>query len=92
MLQVRDSMEGKPTDLEVIAFVSKKFSGAAQRWDIPKKEAYAIFFSVKELSYYLEVKEFVIETDHANLQWIERAEAAIVVRWRLYLQNFAFKI
>ena len=92
LLQVRESQVGKPADLEVIAFVSKKFSGAAQRWDIPKKEAYAIYFSVKELAYYLEVKEFVIETDHANLQWIEKAEAAIIVRWRLYLQNFSFKI
>ena len=92
LLQIREASDGKSWILEVIAFVSKKFSGAAQRWDIPKKEAYAIFFSVHELAYYLEIKEFVIETDHSNLQWIEKAEAAIVVRWRLYLQNFAFKI
>ena len=92
LLQIRYCETSKSSTLEVIAFVSKRFSGAAQRWDIPKKEAYAIYFSLKDLAYYLEVKEFVIQTDHANLQWIEMAEAAIVVRWRLYLQNFAFKI
>ena len=76
----------------MIAFVSKKFSGAAQRWDIPKKEAYAIYYCVRELAHFLELKSFVIETDHANLVWIERSEAAIVIRWRLYLQNFVFLI
>ena len=92
LLQEREYGPEKTKSLEVIAFVSKKFSGAAQRWDIPKKEAYAIYYSVKELAYYLEVKEFVVETDHANLVWIEKADAAIVVRWRLYLQNFAFRV
>ena len=72
--------------------MSCKFTGAAERWDIPKKEAYAIYYSVKELAYYLEVKPFVIETDHANLVWIEKSEAAIIIRWRLFLQGFAFKI
>jgi hypothetical protein len=77
---------------QVIAFVSMKFSDAATRWDIPKKEAYGIYFSVHSLAYYLACKAFVVETDHANLQWIERSEHAIVIRWRLYLQNFTFWI
>ena len=92
LLQERNDKSFSQPTFEVIAFVSKKFSGAAERWDIPKKEAYAIYYSVKELAYYLEVKHFVIETDHANLVWIEKSEAAIVIRWRLYLQGFAFKI
>lgn len=92
LLQERREQPEAPPVFEVIAFVSSKFSGAAERWDIPKKEAFAIYFSVKELSYYLEVKPFVIETDHANLVWIEKSEAAIIIRWRLYLQGFAFKI
>ena len=75
-----------------IAFVSTKFSGAGMRWDIAKKEAYAIYFAVKELAYYLECKAFVIETDHANLVWIEKSDASIVIRWRLFLQGFIFQI
>ena len=92
LLQERRESPEKPPVFEVISFVSCKFTGAAERWDIPKKEAYAIYYSVKELAYYLEVKPFVIETDHANLVWIEKSEAAIIIRWRLYLQGFAFKI
>ena len=37
------------------------------------KDAYVIAYSVEELSYYLKVKELVIETDYANLQRIKKA-------------------
>ena len=72
MLLAGEDVEGKHVLLKIIAFISKKFSGAAQRWDISIKDAYAIVYSVEELSYYLKVKELVIETDHANLQWIKK--------------------
>ena len=29
-----------------------------------------------------------IETDHQNLQWLEKNDSAIVMRWRWYLQNY----
>ena len=74
--------------LMVIGFASKKFSEQAYRWDMFKKEAYAIFCGVKHFSYYLRGKPLVLETDHRNLLWIEKSEAAIVVRWRIYMQQF----
>ena len=73
LLLAGEAVEGKHVLLKIIAFISKKFSGAAQRWDISMKDAYVIIYSVKELSYYLKVKELVIETDHANLQRIKKA-------------------
>jgi phospholipid-translocating ATPase len=71
-----------------IGFKSTKFSGAAIRWDIHKKEAFACYWGVKVFAYYLHGKEFVIETDHKNLLYMEKSEAAIVIRWRIYLQGF----
>ena len=53
--------------LQPIAFVSKKFSEQAKIWAIIEQEAYGIYFAVKQLAYYLEGKQFVIETDHNNL-------------------------
>ena len=50
-----------------IAFVSKKFSGAAENWSTIEQEAFGIFYAVKTLSHYLIGKEFVVETDHNNL-------------------------
>jgi len=71
-----------------IAFVSKKFSGAAENWSTIEQEAFGIFYAVKALSYYLIGKEFVVETDHNNLLWMESSEVPKVIRWRIYLQAF----
>ena len=76
---------------QVIAFASKKFSAQAFRWDMYKKEAFALYFAIKSFAYYLHGgKSFILETDHRNLLWIEQSEAAIVIRWRIYMQGFNF--
>ena len=68
-------------------FKETKFSGAAIRWVIHKKEAFACNWGVKVFTYYIHGKEFVIEMDHKNLLYMEKSEAAIVIRWRIYLQG-----
>jgi hypothetical protein len=37
-------------------------------------------------------KEFVLETDHRNLVWIESSLVPTVVRWRVLLQSYTFQI
>jgi hypothetical protein len=37
-------------------------------------------------------KEFIIETDHNNLLWMETSKTPKIIRWRIYLQSFQFKI
>ena len=78
LFQIR-KVDGKEDSHEVIGFASKKFSEQAFRWDMFKKEGYAIFFAVKHFAYYLRGKPLVLETDHRNLLWIEKSEAPIVV-------------
>ena len=75
-----------------IAFASKRFSEPAQNWDTYKREAYGIFFAVHAFAYYLRGRDFVVETDHRNLQWIENSQSPIVVRWRALLQSYSFVI
>ena len=79
-------------DHQPIAFSSKRFSGPAQKWDAYKREAYAIYHSVHSFSWYLRGKDFLVETDHRNLQWIETSQSPIVCRWSALLQSFNFKI
>jgi RNase H-like domain found in reverse transcriptase len=74
-----------------LAFLSKKFSDSALNWDIHKKEAYAVFYGVHKLEFLLRPKEFVLETDHANLLYMENNTAPIITRWRIYLQSFNTK-
>ena len=75
-----------------LAFLSKKFSNSAFNWDIHKKEAYAIFYGVQKLEFLLRPKMFIIETDHANLLYMEQNTAPIITRWRVYLQSFNTKL
>ena len=76
--------------LEPLGFKSRKFSAQASRWDMYKKEAFAVYEGVRSFSYYLRGKDFVLETDHRNLLWIERSTVPIVIRWRVYLQSYSF--
>ena len=71
-----------------IGFRSKKLSGSAVNWDAHKREAFAVYWGVHAFSYYLIAKQFIIETDHKNLLYMEQSEAYIVIRWRIYLQSF----
>ena len=77
---------------EPIATISHKFSGPATRWATIKQECYSIYYAVKKLSHLLTGKEFVVETDHANLVFLEKSEVPILTRWRLYMQTFKFLI
>ena len=77
---------------QVIAVLSHKFSDAALRWPTIEQEAYAIFFGLQKLEYLLMCKQFVVETDHRNLVWIETSLVPKIIRWRIYLQAFDMTI
>jgi hypothetical protein len=88
---VPDPADSSQMIQQVIAYASSKFSPQAFRWDLPKKEAYALYFAVKSFSYYLYGgKSFILETDHKNLLWMEQSIVPIVIRWRILLQSFSF--
>ena len=80
------------TTHQPIAFASHKYSGAAINWDVYKKEAYALYFAVTQFSYYLKGKDFLLETDHRNLVWLETSHVPIIVRWRVLLQSYTFTV
>ena len=81
LLQIK-VIDGKEV-YQPIGFKSHKLSGAALNWDTHKKEAYALYFGVKAFEYYLRGKPFILETDHSNLQYIEKSEVPIIIRWRV---------
>lgn len=75
-----------------IMFASQKFSKQARNWTTIEQECFGIYFGVQTCAYYLRCKDFVLETDHANLQWIEQSSVPKVMRWRVYLQSFSFSL
>lgn len=87
----RETSDSEPV-YQVILFASQKFSEQARRWATIEQEAYAVFWAVKTCEFYLRFKYFVLETDHANLQWMEASLVAKIIRWRIYLQGFNFML
>jgi hypothetical protein len=86
-----------PTDpttpvAQPVAFCSSTFSGAARNWDTHKKEAYGLYKTLKDFRFFLLGKEFVLETDHKNLLYIENSDTPIIVRWRTAMQAYRFKL
>lgn len=59
------SQEGWP-----IAFFSEKLNGAKLTYSTYDLEFYAIIQAIKHWSYYLAYKEFVLNTDHEALKYI----------------------
>ena len=77
---------------QVVAFLSKKLTGAAIRWSVIEKECFAIFYCVSKLSYYLLGKEFKVLTDHNNLVWMQSSNVPKIVRMRISLQQYKFSV
>jgi hypothetical protein len=51
-----------------------------------------IYYCVKKLAHLLYGKEFLIETDHNNLRYMEASLNPMIIRMCLYLRAFNFKI
>ena len=78
--------------LEVIAFVSHKFSEVALRWSTIDKECFAIFHTLKVLKRMLWGKTFICYTDHANLQQLAKSDVFKLQRWAQFMATFDMKV
>lgn len=54
-----------------IAFVSKALSDTQRRWSTSEKECYAIYYARRKLNYLLRDRQFLLRTDHRNLDFSE---------------------
>jgi hypothetical protein len=80
LLQVYRSSPDAEPQYQPIGFASQKFSPQAHNWSTIEQEAYGIYFSVKHFSYYLHCKQFILETDHNNLLWMEASAVPKIIR------------
>ena len=88
LLQV---FEGKKLPIQ---YLSKKLLPRERQYSTIEKECLAIVRAVSVLREYLEGREFIIETDHFPLQWLNKMKGQNqrLLRWSLLLQEFKFKI
>jgi RNase H-like domain found in reverse transcriptase/Integrase zinc binding domain len=72
---------------QMIALTSQRFSKHARNWPVPKREAYAIVHGHMVWRRLLTGKWHTVETDHANIQYIETSTEPICSRWLQFLQH-----
>ena len=53
-----------------ITYVSRLFQGSQLNWATLTKEAYAIYMSVKKLSFYIDTAKIIVRSDHLPLKKI----------------------
>ena len=75
-----------------IEFLSRSLTAVQRRWATADKEAYAIFYTFKRWEHHLRDREFVLQTDHLNLTYVNFEGTAKVKRWKMLIQDFRFKI
>ena len=51
-----------------------------------------MFYGFKQFAFYLRGKEFVVQTDHANLTFTGNNQTPITVRLKVFMQPFKFTI
>ena len=86
LLQVVDDVE------QYIVFISKAFNAVQKRWSTIEQEAYGVYFCILAVSNFVLGHHFIVETDHKNLLYLEKASAPKLIRWRLRLQEFDFTL
>lgn len=77
-----------------IIFISKKQQPREQKYSTVEKECLAIVKSCQTLREYLLGREFLIETDHFPLQWLNKMkdQNMRLLRWSLIPQEYRFTV
>ena len=81
-------------ELFPVSFASKKLSDREKAYSTIEKECLAIVWAVKKYIMYLYGTEFVLQTDHQPLMYVDRAKFINdrVMRWAMFLQNYRFRV
>lgn len=87
-------LQGPPGEQRPVVYLSRKLFPRESRYSTVEKEGLAIKWALDSLKYYLMDKDFVLETDHRALQWLDKMKDtnSRVTRWYLSLQPFRFTI
>lgn len=82
------------SELLPVAYASRKLLPREQVYATIEKECLAIVYAIKRFKEYLYGKEFVIQTDHKPLIYINhnRSNNDRIMRWSLLLQPYKFRI
>ncbi len=77
-----------------VRYLSRKLKPAECAYSVIERECLALVWAVKKLAVYLYGREFVLQTDHQPLLYLNKARVVNerCLRWSLYLQHFRIHI
>ncbi len=75
-----------------VVYLSRKLFPRETRYSVVEKECLALKWALDSLKYYLLGRDFVIETDHKALKWLNSMKDtnSRLTRWFLSIQPFRF--
>jgi len=76
-----------------VAYASRKLSREERNYSVVERECLVIVWAVAKFYRWLYGRQFVLQTDHRPLTFLDRAKMANarVMRWALALQPFSFR-
>ena len=92
LCQRSSSTETAPAREIVIAYASRALTDAEAAWigGVKEWEALAIVWACELFKDYLIGRQFVVQTDHSNLQWLLQQKNGRLERWAMRLLEFDF--
>ncbi|XP_064120173.1 uncharacterized protein LOC135224778 [Macrobrachium nipponense] len=77
-----------------VFYASRKLSEVEQRYAVIERECLAVVWATKKFYPYLYGKQFILETDHRPLTYLDTAKPlnGRLMRWALHLQQFQMSI
>ena len=80
--------------LQPCLYVSRKLLDREIRYSVIERECLAIVWTLQKFKRYLLGRQFLLQTDHRPLKFINssKSQNARICRWSLLLQEFDFRI
>ena len=77
-----------------VAYASRKLSSTEQKYAVVEREGLAVVWATRKFYQYLYGREFVLETDHQPLRYLQSAKLlnGRLMRWAIHLQQFKISI
>lgn len=78
----------------LVLYIRQKLTPADMKYATIEREALQIKWAIEEFHYYLAGRHFTLMTDHAPLQWMEKAKDnnPRVTVWFLSLRDFMYQM
>ena len=87
-------LQGEAGNLLPVVYISRKLLKHERPYSVVEKECLAIKWALDSLKYYLLGREFVLETDHRALSWLQNMKDtnSRITRWFLAMQPYDFVV